>query len=265
MIKRELIRKLVACLLRPVLRFCTRHALYIQDIDPILKEAWIKVASDELVRRGEKITVSRLSVMTGIHRRDVLKYSSPEKEQSQVKDFISKIMGQWQNNRSFVTKAGAARVLSIGGDKSEFTALVKSVSGDLNSATVLFELERAEVIERVGSSARLVVDSYTPKGNSEAMFGILEKDLTDIVIAAEENSLASPEIPNLHCRTDYDRIRPAAIPEIKRWLLKEGHAFHARAREFISQFDQDVNPEATFSGKGQKVVVGSYGKVDERE
>ena len=265
MLDRELIRRLTLRLLRPVLRFCVRHAQRIQDIVDLVKFCLLQIAAEELLSRHERVTASRLSVMTGMHRRDVAKYGSPRAIETGSRDLTIKVMGKWQSSPQLTTKAHTPRVLSARGEQSEFSTLVKSVSRDLNPATVLFELQRLGIVEVSDNSAHLVRDSYTPKGDCEAGFAILESDLSEVIAAAEENVLAAPQIPNLHCRTAYDRIRPSALPDIRRWLLREGHAFHARAREYISQFDQDINPDPSFSGRGARVVVGSFGKTDEGE
>ena len=77
----------------------------------------------------------------------------------------------------------------------------------------------------------------------------------------EENLLARPAITNLHARTTYDNIRPEGVADLKRWILTEGHKFHLRAREIMSRYDQDVNPDPSFEGRGVKVSLGSYGFV----
>ena len=65
-------------------------------------------------------------------------------------------------------------------------------------------------------------------------------------------------------RTSYDNVRPDALPEIKRWMLKHGHETHNQARRFISQYDQDVNPDPKFKGKGVRVVFTAFSNVQSK-
>jgi hypothetical protein len=186
-------------------------------------------------------------------------------ETSLSRDVITKVVGQWRQDKRFTTKAGQPRVLSFGEISSQFHELVGTVSQDLNPGTVLFELLRVKAVEETKTGLRLTVQSYVPKGDVVAGFSILANDTDDLTRAVEENVLGNDEVPHLHARTVYDSVRADALPEIKLWLLKEGHQFHGRVREYVSSFDQDINPDATYSGKKSTIVVGSYSRVELNE
>ncbi len=260
-IKREIIFGLMELLLRPLVRFCIRHSLRVQDLLESAKTVFLDIAQDEISKTGETATASRLSVITGIHRRDISRLSSPGQERRGGADLITKIIGQWQSDPRFTTKKNEPRILRHSAERDEFSELVRSVSKELNPATILFELERVGTVQRTDRGVQLVLQSYTPRGDLAASFGILADDTDDLIQGVEENVIAEASPPNLHIRTSYDNVRPDAVPEIRRWLLSEGHAFHARARDFISRHDQDINPQADFQGKGEKVVLGSYSRV----
>lgn len=198
--------------------------------------------------------------MTGMHRRDVMKFSTGAPETDRSKSLISKVVGQWRTNKRYLNKKGGPRVLNLGLN-SEFTELVGAVSQDLNPATVLFELERLGSVIRVEGGVKLQVETYVPKGDVLAGFNILGADSEDLTAAVEENLFENPSLPHLHLRTEFDRIRVDVADKIKLWLLKEGQAFHAKVREYISKFDQDVNPDSKYSGGFMKVVLGAFSKV----
>ena len=259
------LRKCLVLVLKPAVRYCLRHSLKIQDLIESCKICFIRVAGEELARRGEKANVSRLSVMTGMHRRDVMRYGRDEGFSSTSRNLVTKVLGLWQTGARYRTKSGSPRVLSCAGESSDFFELVREVSRDLNPSTVLFELERTKTVKRVPQGIKLVLPSYVPKGNAEALFDIMGDDLTDLGVAVEENVFAARNVKNLHARTTFDRIRSDKIPEIKQWLLREGHALHARTRNFLSQFDQDVNPDSSVRGKTAKVVLTSFARVEEDE
>lgn len=261
--KRSDLRRVAACLLLPVVRFFVRRALKIQELLDLAKRLYLEVAREEIMTAGLKVTDSRLSVITGMHRRDVRKFASAGEASNEFEDLVTKVVGRWQVDHDFTTKQGTPRVLSIGGVQSEFAQLVQAVSKDLNPATVLYECERVGVVERSPHGVRLVLGSYTPRGDSEANFSLLSTDLDSLIGAVEENVFSAPEISNLHAHTIFDKVRPEALPEIRRWLLREGHALHARAREFISQHDQDINPSAEFKGPVARVVFGTFAKAYE--
>ena len=64
-------------------------------------------------------------------------------------------------------------------------------------------------------------------------------------------------------RTEYDNISISDFPEIRKWLIKEGAAFHNKARGYLSQFDLDINPKPDHEG-GARVTVGTFSYTEEK-
>ena len=258
-------RLVVRCLrtmLRPVVRFCLRHSLRIQEFLETAKVAFIEVAQEDMAVEKEKVNVSRLSVMTGIHRRDVMRIYRDEDFVDEPHNLITRLIGHWRNSPKFSTAGKKPRVLSHEGEDSEFRQLVGEVSNDLNAGTILFELERIGAVERGPRGVRLLTAAYVPRGNAEKGFQLLGKDTEDLISAVEENIFAPQNVPNLHARTEFDNIRPEAVPQIRKWLLEEGSAFHARANKYLAQFDRDIHPGRKESAKsGITVVLGAFGRV----
>ncbi len=258
--KAQLMR-LLALVLRPAIRFCLRHSLRLQDFVECAKMVFIDECARVLEAREMKQNISRISVMSGVHRRDVARIQQYGLQLHYEQDLITKVVGLWQSGSRFRNKNGEPRVLSTQGDSAEFSELVKAVSRDMNPGTVLFELERIGAVKLLDGQARLTIESYVPQGDSQKGFAILANDMDDLTLSVEENVLASPDLPQFHARTEYDNIRPDAVPILKRWFLKEGHEFHARVRDFVSKYDQDINPDPNFKGRGIKVNFSAFSNV----
>ena len=245
--------------LRPVARFCLRHGIKLQDVVECLKTVLLDVAREQLPEG--KATDSRLSIMTGVHRKDVVRLGNPDLEAPRSLDLVSRVLGQWQGDPEYCTKGKQPRALSFGSDGSDFSNLVRKVSKELNPATVLFELERVGAVDSSGNKLKLAIDIYTPEGDLESGFKIFSEDSGDLLSAVEENLLRKNETPNLHVRTEYDKVRADAIPEIRRFLLREGHLLHEKARSFLASHDQDINPQEGFRGEVCKVGLGSFSLI----
>jgi len=186
-------------------------------------------------------------------------------EERYERDLISKVIGKWQGDREYVTSRGQPRVLEHGGLESPFSSLVHSVSRDLNPGTVLFELERIGAIQSTARGVRLCIESYVPKGDPVAGFGIGAADVDDLFDSLHHNVIEERVPPHFHARTSYDNVRPSAIDHLKKWFLKEGHEFHAKVREEVSKYDQDINPDPKFKGKGTRVVFSAFSNIREEE
>lgn len=261
-LERDLIYVALKAVLRPLARFCLRHALKLQDVVDTLKLVLVEEAKDELGQQEQKLNVSRLSIITGVHRRDVHTLMHSEPTLPAARDLATKIMGRWQTDSNFLTKANSPKLLSFGFDGCEFNQLVKQVSSDLNPASILYELERSGSAIRVKNKLKLVKESFVPKGDVAVGFQILSHDIEDLTQAVETNLISDVAITNFHARTSYDGIREDAVPLLKRWFLKHGHAFHAKARTILSKYDQDVNPRPNYKGKRVRVVLGSFANTN---
>ena len=261
----QLLRTCLVLLLKPVAAFCLRHSVRLQDVVEALKEALVASARTELSKTGHKHTASRLSAMTGVYRSEVARLSRNSSSARQRAGIIVKVMGLWQTHADYLTKAGLPRVLECESEDSEFYSLVQSVSRDMNPKTILFELQRVGAVERTKQGAKLMLGSYEPRGDEQAIFQILSEDMEDLICAVEENAFDPSEVKNLHARTVYDRVRADRAKEIREWLLREGHALHAKARNLLSGCDQDICPDPDFKGKTIKVILGSYGRVYDKD
>lgn len=256
----------VACLrliLRPVARFCLRHSIKLQELNECCKAALVGEAKRELSLSGAAVSASKLSIMTGVHRQDINRLSGNAPQEKVSENLTSRILGHWQSNKRFQTPGGKAKTLTVEGRDSEFWQLVTSVSADLNPYTVLYELERIGAVKRTRDGLKLASRVYIPRGNVEKGFSLLQGDTNDLISAVEENVFASENVPNLHIKTEYDNIVPSAVPEIRTWLIKEGSAFHQRARSFLSRFDRDLNPALkSEAAPAVRVALGAFSRVE---
>ena len=248
-------------LLKPVVRFCLRRSIQIQVLLESVKALFVELAEEELVRLKKDATISRLSVMTGVHRKDVKRIQSTDYAMSTTTSFLTKVIGLWLSDPDFLEKETTPRILTHSKQESEFSSLVSRVSTDLNPATVLFELERHGIIKKSENGIELLAQSLSLHEDEGKALDVLSKDVEHLTAAAEENIFERKSVPNLHRRTEYDNVNPAAVPELKKLLLEEGFRLHKKARDIISRYDRDITPDANFEGKGATVVVGSFSKV----
>ena len=254
-------------LLKPVARFCLRRSLKLQEFTETAKTVFLQVAAEEIEREGAPVSTSKLSVITGLHRRDVMRlFKKQETKLTSDTSIVSRVIGQWQNDSRF-SKAGKPRALKFEGKNSEFMELVRSVSKDLNPYTVLFELERIGAVSKDNDNDIVTLESkvYVPSGDIKESLSLLASDSADLVEAVEENIFKPQPMPNLHIKTQYDNICPEFIPEIRAWFLERGEIFHEEARKFLSKFDKDLNPKFAAKAGKARAAVGTFSVVDVTE
>jgi len=251
-------------LIRPVIKLCLKLGIKSRDLDRISELAFILEASDELRRSSQTLSVSRISVMTGLRRPNIVKALELQEEAPSIApiNYITKILGAWQNQKRFV-KENKPRPLSFEGISSEFADLVRSISTDLNHHTVLFELERLGLISREEKTVKLQKQVYDASEKWDDGLLMLAQDFNSLGSAVVEN-LSNPDgPPNLHARTSYDNIDPAYLEEIREWLLEFGKRVHKEARNYLSKFDRDLNPKSNMSAAASKVTFGTFGITEQ--
>ena len=249
--------RVVRRLLRPVLAFCVRRSLRLREILEIAKSVLVEIAVEELQNKGEEVSVSRVALMTGVHRKDVTELIRQQAPRPSGETLFQRLIGQWRSDKRF-SNSGYPRPLSHVGQDSEFATLVRSVNRELNPYSILFELTRMGAVEERRDGVYLLKNEYVPVGKLEDRFALVGRDVDDLVRAAEENIIAEPEVPNLHLSTTYDNINPADLPKIRRWFMHEGAKLHERARQFLSKHDFDINPARSPQRGGARVVIGTF-------
>lgn len=250
---------------RPVVRFCLRHSFRIQDLLEAVKVVFVEESKKELIQQGESPNISRVAVMSGLRRREVKALMLTPERETNTGNILTKIVGQWGSDSRFSLPNGRPRVLSVEGRESEFGALVRSVTNDLNPYTILSELERVQAVERTPTGIKLNVRAVSAKGNPKEALGIYSRDSDDLLRAIEENVESSAIPGNHHIRTEYDCIPVEIIPTLREWLLVQGRALHELAREHLAKFDLDITGDTSKKPKVGRVVLGSFSFTEEME
>ena len=247
---------------RPIVGLCLRHGIKLGELLDAIKRVYVECAEDILKAQAEAISTSRITLMTGVHRTDVAiireeKFFTPKEHHT-----ASNVISQWRYHPDFCTRPGKPRILESEGKESEFALLVHSVSLSISPYTVLFELERLGMVQKIKDGrVKLLSRAFVPKGDPQSILAMLAEDAEDLYCSVEENAFTASdaEIPHHHLKTEYANIPQESYPIIKQWLMREGSAFHERARNFLSKFDRDINPNSKGTGT-YRVALGSFSR-----
>ena len=256
--KNETPLALLETLFVPIIRFCLRHSIQINQILEAAKTVFIRLSAEELESRAEKVTLSRLSVMTGIHRRDVVRiHRAGEKKHKVELNMITRFIGQWEQDRRFQTAQGRPRVLALTDEKGGFEDLAKSAWIDVGPKTLLSELERIGAVKRVRGGVKLIASTHYQQPTPTEGLEFMAQDLESFSLAIEENLYENPEFKNLHIGTWYDNVYVQDLPKIRKWMYEQGKQFQKKARDYLSRYDKDINPNSRKEG-GAKVSLVTF-------
>ena len=137
--------------LKPLVRLALTQGINYQMLLESLKIVFVQVAEEDFKLSQREQTDSRISLLTGIHRKDVHRLRDlPESTQTpSLVTLGSQLVGLWISDADFIDAEGKpkpiARLASVGGNVS-FDRLVARVSKDIRARPVLDEWLRIGVV-----------------------------------------------------------------------------------------------------------------------
>jgi len=189
--RQSAVLRALARVLRPIARLLIAGGVPIQAASESLKRAYVEAAQRHF---GEEAgSDSRLSLLTGINRKEVRRLTTPVADEwgpESVTSFASAVYTAWTLREEWRGPDGQPRVLPKRGEGS-FDVLVKGVTRDLRPLSVLAELVRlgyAEVGE--DDTVRATGNAFLPQRELADRLGPLAENLQDHADAAVANVLA---------------------------------------------------------------------------
>jgi hypothetical protein len=256
------LENLIKKLLTPVIKFGVKRSFKLQDFIEFIKQVFVELGIEELKDQSESISVSRISIMTGVHRRDVTRIINSDGTPDQSESLVGKILGQWRTDPRFKNKLGNPAILSFKGANNDFSRLVSIISKELNPGVIIKELLRIGAVKKEKLGLKLLTPAYIPNPQSKENLSMLAKDSADLFRCIEENCNDQTTTKNLHIKTEFDNIPDEFIDQLKLWCLEEGTKFHQRLEQHLSKFDKDTNPSIIKLPGKNKVSVASFSVAD---
>ena len=139
----------------PIAKLLIRAGFHFEKFLVLMRRIYVEAAIDECQNRGELVTESRLSIMTGVARRDVHNFSMTGIEKSTVEPtnahVIAEILTTWYSDPSFLGPYGLPLELALTSDDSRNFTTLAGVSGkNIDPNRVLAEMLDAGIVSRVG-------------------------------------------------------------------------------------------------------------------
>lgn len=178
--------KAVRRLLRPLARSFIARGLTLPIVLNLLKQAMVQVV-EEMPMQEKRQTDSRISLITGVHRKDVRTIRESGSVKLGVSTLNARTIAEWTANPKFLHPDGTPAVLAKTGSGS-FEDLVASVSKDIRPRTLLDEwLSRGIVSIVEGNKIAVSIQDYSPSHSEEEMLHFFGENLADHIETATHN------------------------------------------------------------------------------
>lgn len=248
-----------APVLAPLIRLLLHSGVDYPRLAAELKQWFLDEALAEIERAGQATTDSAISLLSGVHRKDVRTWRvdgrlTPADRSVAVS---AQVFAQWTAQPAYATRQGRPRTLPRIGPEPSFETLVRTVTLDVHPFTVLQELIRLGVVHvRVDGERELVEPAQpefvAPAGSREAL-DLLAANLADHVMAAVSNVLGEPP------RLEQSVFAAGITAESAQRLEELSRRLWTRARaELVDEATRLYETDKDRSDARTRVRFGSY-------
>lgn len=258
-------------LLRPLVRLLVARGITYGFLTDLLKRLYVDIANRDFAEEGRAQTVSRVSVLSGVHRKDVRRLLDEEETVADVPRAVSlgaRLVSTWVSERRYLDASGKPRRLprvASGSRKVSFESLVEEVHRqDVRPRVVLDELLRLGVVDVDDDTVALKAEALVPTGNFEELAYYFGRNLRDHIAAAARNvSGTQPAYPE---RAAYhDGLSHASVDKLRKLAATKSMDV---LRELNKEAAKLSKKDVAAGESGQRVTVGFYfwgGPDDEDE
>jgi hypothetical protein len=249
-------------LLRPVARICLRNGLPYGAFAEVAKRVFVEVATDEFCLPGRKQSVSRVSVLTGLTRKEVSRIQElpppNDTDAAERHHRAARVVSGWVRDAEFAEPGGWPAHLPLEGERGSFSALVKRYSGDVPVRAILDELVRVGAAEGLADGTlRLLRPAYLPTSGEADKLPFLGTDTADFIATIDHNLRAAPEEARLQRKVMYDNLPQAAVVELRPLATRKAQVLLEELDHWLAAHDRDAN--ATVQGEGRmRAGIGVY-------
>ena len=254
-------------IMQPLVRVLIRFGVTYPQFATLLKTVYVQTARDEFPAPDGKQTDSRISVLTGVHRKDVRRLGAMPADDFALPpeaSLAAQIIGIWLGAPDYTDEDGDPLRLPRTAEPGNvsFESLVESVTKDIRARTLLDEwLARKLVAIEADGYVALLQDAFVPDDHLDELAYYFGRNLHDHIAAAGDN-LATDGEPRLERSVYYARLTPASIASLRARTRQIGMAALTRVNRLalaLSKKDAD-DPEAT-----QRMSFGVYFYDADRE
>lgn len=258
----KVISAAVLRILKPLVRILLRHGISYNTFADLAKWAYIEVAAREFGIEGRKQTTSRVSILTGLTRKEVKRVRQlehPEDQASAEKyNRAARIITAWQREAEFLEPDGQPKILPLTGEISSFAELVRRFSGDVPTRAIKDELLRVRAVEELPDGRlRLLARAYIPKMSEKDKIHILGTDVAFLVSTIDHNLQTQVSEPFFQRKVAYDNLPQEVLPKFRRLASRKAQELLVRLDRWLARHDRDTNPEISGTGR-HRAGVGIY-------
>ncbi len=249
-------------LLRPLVRILLREGVSYKTFVDLVKWVYVDVAMKEFGIEGRKQSISRVSVITGLSRKEVLRVRRLERPDDSASteryNRAARVIAGWRRDKDFLDAKGRPASLPMTGKGATFAELIRRFSGDVPVRALLDELIRIGAVKKLRNNRiRLLARVYVPEGSDVDKLQILGTDVSYLIATIDHNLQHGDRIPFFQRKVFYDNLPDEALPKFRKLSTKKAQRLLELLDRWLAEHDRDINSSVEGSGRN-RAGLGIY-------
>jgi hypothetical protein len=221
----------VSNLAKPLVRLLLHFQVTFPIFSQMLRQVYVDVADREFGLDDKAPTDSRISLLTGIHRKDVKRLRQGSGGNQQMPEVLSigtQMIGTWLADPDYLDEAGNPRPLpkslsksankvGVGGKVSFETLVVAVAKQDIRPKVVLDEWLRLGIVHLHEEKVALNTAAFVPQQGFDEKAFFFGKNLHDHIAAGAHNLLGGKP-PQVDRAVFYNNLSAADISELEKMI-----------------------------------------------
>jgi hypothetical protein len=218
----HLLGKVINTLLRPLVRLLIEYGVTYPQMCLHLKSLFVEVVNQDIPLDGKPQTLSRISLLSGVHRKDVKRIMENEFNTSSVNSEASlsaRVLGCWLGDPLYLDAHGKPAALQRLNDSSarpSFDNLVTSINKDIRPRVLLDEWLRTGMIS-LNEEGAVVLDaeSFVTEKNFDQRAHFFARNMRDHMACGVHNLLPHSTDKLLERAVFYDGLSAQSVEKLR--------------------------------------------------
>jgi hypothetical protein len=210
------------------------------EFSELARKCFVDVAFEDFRIEGKKQTTSRVAVLTGLSRKEVVRLQVTPAEDvaaatKNTQNRAIRVITGWTTDPEFCDRKGNPRPLPMYGEESSFAALIKRYSGDITAGAVLDELVRVGAVEHKDERRIFLrTGGYVPVKSDADRIGVMATCAADLLCTAEHNLTAPASIAKFQREVVYHDVSADVAQDFQQYSSQRANEFMVELNRWLS-------------------------------
>ncbi|MEO7386398.1 MAG: DUF6502 family protein [Gammaproteobacteria bacterium] len=252
-------------LLRPIASLLLKCGMTWREFAEVSKLIFVSVASEDYGLNGRPTNVSRVSILTGVSRKEVSRVRALLAQESaplpnKTTD-ATRLLSGWHQDPEFLTATGQPRELPTDGPGPSFATLWQRYGGDVPVTSMRKELERAGAITTMPDGTLRAEHRYfMPRGFDPQWILNAGSMLRDLGASITHNLDAGTMVPSrarrFVGRAASNSVDVVAVPEFEALVEQAGQEFLEKIDNWLTE--HEAQPGQGTARKDTRLGLGVF-------